>query len=72
MAYYRYGRRSGGGKKIFRRKRSKYTQAEQVAFSLGQKQRVIESIKSNNSSRVKEAYAKGYAATPANGRKPLF
>ena len=73
MAYYnnnRYGKKSYYGKK----RKSSYTKAEKIAFELGQKQRVAQSINSGKTdNRVYESYCKGYQGTPNNGRKkPLF
>ena len=55
-------------------KNKKYTNAEKIAFRLGQEQRVKKSLSSGNSnSRVYDAYCKGYQGIPNNGtKKPLF
>lgn len=78
MAYNRYGNRSSwryGSRRYGNnnRRKSKYTQAEQIAFKLGQQQRVKDAINSGDvNTRVYEAFAKGFAGAPSNGKKPLF
>lgn len=74
MPYNNYrgynGRRYTGRKSYGRR--SKYTQAEKIAFRMGQEQRVKKSIASSEPSRVQTAYKKGYAGSPRQSREPLF
>lgn len=68
MAYY--GRRATNRRFV---KKRKYSQAEQIAFRLGQEQRVKKSLSDSNT-RVYEAYAKGLRGPEfANSsKKPLF
>lgn len=79
MPYYnnrrngtRYGTRYGRTSFSRGRRRSKYTQAEKIAFRMGQEQRVKKSIASSQPSRVQTAYHKGYAGSPQSSREPLF
>lgn len=80
MAYYNnrrsYSSKSYGSRRSYKntRRKRKYTKAEQIAFKMGQENRVLESIASNNrDTRVFEAFTKGYNGIPAKGtRKPLF
>ena len=76
MAYY-YGRKSYGRSRSLKssKKRKRYTQAERIAFKLGQEQKVRESIykNGNHDTRVFMAYSKGYQGAPMRGtKKPLF
>jgi len=71
MAYYGYGRRKtryNGRAKAVRRKK-KYTQAEKIAFRLGQEQRVKKTINSNQDTRVADAFYKGLQGAPMNKKK---
>ena len=72
MPYNRNFRRSNGGKSNYVGKRKKYTQAEQIAFSLGQQQRVKESLATSKPSRVKDAFSKGYGGVSRDEKKPLY
>lgn len=68
MPYNNYGRKYNGNR---RRGRRKYTQAERIAFRMGQEQRVSESL-SKNGTRVHNAFVKGYAGSPQNSKQPLY
>lgn len=68
MAY-----RRNYGKRNYKRGK-KYTNAEKIAFRLGQEQKVRESIRSGaKNTRVYDAFVKGLAGAPVNSaKKPLF
>ena len=70
MPYSNY-RRYNGKRTYNRRRNGKYTQAERIAFRMGQEQRVHESL-SKNGTRVHSAFVKGYAGSPRQSREPLF
>ena len=54
-------------------RKKKYTEAERIAFRLGQEQRVRKSINSQNTNtRVYEAFCKGLNGKTSNKSKPLF
>lgn len=78
MAYYNRNtsrNRSYGKKRSYgQRNKTKYTKAEKIAFELGQRQRVINSIQTGKTdNRVYEAYCKGCQGMPNAGhKKPLF
>lgn len=78
MAYYNRNtsrNRSYGKKRSYGQKnKSKYTKAEKLAFDLGQKDRVLDTLRSGKTeNRVYEAYCKGLHGMPNAGRKkPLF
>ena len=55
-----------------RKKKKKYSYAEQVAFRMGQEDRVTESIKAGKDSRVYDAYCKGINGYSHNNKKSLF
>ena len=76
MAYYKtrntryYNTRSNYGRRSGRRK---YTQSENIAFRMGQEQRINECVKNGRAdSRVYESYCKGYAGFSPRSQKPLF
>lgn len=51
--------------------KKQYTQAERLAFKMGQEDKVLEGL-NNPESRVYEAYCKGYNGKPASSKKTLF
>lgn len=52
------------------KRKTKYTKAENIAFRLGQEQRVKKSITSGKTdSRVYEAYCKGFNGVPNKSEK---
>lgn len=57
-----------------KRKRKKYTTAEQIAFRLGQEKKVRNSIASGKTeTRVYDAFIKGLSGMPQdNKNKPLY
>lgn len=57
-----------------KRKRNKYTTAEQIAFRLGQERKVRNSIASGKTgTRVYDAFVKGLSGMPQNNKnKPLY
>lgn len=79
MAYYNRtaGRnRYYGKRRLFgQRQKKTYTKAEKIAFDLGQRDRVVNSLNTGKTdNRVYEAYCKGCQGIPTGGRskKPLF
>ncbi len=71
MPYFRNSNRNYNGRGRYTRKR-KYTKAEQIAFDMGQRALVSESLKTNQNSRVYDAYCKGAHCTTSFNKKPLF
>lgn len=76
MAYYNSNKNRfnnswyGKGKNYKSKRKSKYTNAENIAFRLGQEQRVKRSINSGKKdSRVYEAFCKGLNGLSNNGKK---
>lgn len=79
MAYYNSnnyrGNRSkgswyGNGRNYGRKRKSKYTNAENIAFRIGQEQRVKKSITSGKTdTRVYEAFCKGFNGVPNKSEK---
>ena len=54
----------------FSKKRRKYTNAEKIAFKLGQEKRVRDSINSGKKdTRVYTAFEKGFRGLPVNNKK---
>lgn len=52
--------------------KKKYSNSEQIAFRMGQEDRVRQSLKSNPNSRVVDAYNKGLQGSQPTNKKPLF
>ncbi len=68
MAYRNYKK-----KNAYRAKLGNYTQAEKIAFRLGQEQRVKKTLNSTNKdTRCYDAFLNGYNGKSSNGKKPLF
>ncbi len=78
MAYNNGYRGYGNGynrsyNKNTRSKSNTYTEAEKIAFKLGQEQRVLTTINSQNKhTRVYDSYLKGLNYNFTNDKKPLF
>lgn len=67
-----YGKGSYRPKRSYKQK-NKYTEAEKIAFRLGQEQRVRKSVNSQNTNtRVYDSFCKGLNGMPSNKNKPLF
>ena len=65
----RYNRNTG--RRLIRRKRkrkSKYTEVEKIAYRMGQ----VERGRKNSNSRISESYANGLKEKPAKEKKTLF
>lgn len=68
MAYSRSNRRNY---RSGNRRKKKYTKAEQIAFEIGQRRRVSESL-NRQGTRVNIAYNKGYNGVRNNKNVPLY
>lgn len=77
MAYYKNSRQTSYARNRFngsgRAKKHTYTQAEKIAFRMGQEQKVTESLHSTNkNTRVFDAFCKGYNGRPVSSKKSLY
>lgn len=63
-SYSNYGRKT--------KRKNKYTEAEKIAFRLGQEQKVVKSLNSNKESRVRDAYIKGLGSVGKREKKSLY
>lgn len=74
MTYYSNNYRgkgpwSGKSRNYGRKRKSKYTNAEKIAFRMGQEQRIRKSLTGNKDSRVYDAFCKGLSGVPDKSKK---